>query len=112
MPGESIHVELSRLARGDQPYWRYKGSLTTPRCSDVVEWIVIAEPLVIGLDTFRSMQGAKLDVGFANARHLVGRQVCTKRASQKDLKPNPDGTTTDHEDERTPAILGRYSQVG
>ena len=68
MPGESIHVELSRLARGDQPYRRYKGSLTTPRCSDVVEWIVIAEPLVIGLDTFRSMQGAKLDVGFANAR--------------------------------------------
>ena len=44
------------------------GSLTTPPCSETVEWLVIEEPLVISGKTYEAIQTAKLDVGIANAR--------------------------------------------
>jgi carbonic anhydrase len=34
-------------------YWRYEGSLTTPPCSEVVDWIVLEEPI----------QAAEADIG-------------------------------------------------
>lgn len=65
---EPIEVDLGRLKRNRQRYWRYAGSLTTPPCSETVEWIVMAEPIALSVATFRQLQEDKLDVGFANAR--------------------------------------------
>jgi carbonic anhydrase len=65
---DPIEVDLGRLKRNRQRYWRYAGSLTTPPCSETVEWIVMAEPIVLSVATFRQLQDDKLDVGFANAR--------------------------------------------
>jgi carbonic anhydrase len=63
-----ITVDLDGLRSGYGRHWRYQGSLTTPPCTESVEWVVLAEPLVLGLGTYRQLQNAKLDVGIANAR--------------------------------------------
>ncbi len=67
-PGQPITVNLNQLTRGGNKYWRYQGSLTTPPCSETVEWLVIEEPLVVSKATYDAIQAAKLDVGIANAR--------------------------------------------
>jgi len=39
--------------------YRYQGSLTTPSCSQIIEWIVVKEPLKIGkkqIEAFRSLK--------------------------------------------------------
>ena len=66
--GDPIEVDLGRLKSNDGRFWRYAGSLTTPPCSETVEWIVLAKPLVLSVATFRQLQEDKFDVGFANAR--------------------------------------------
>lgn len=67
-PGKPIAVNLDEHTRDRESYWRYQGSLTTPPCSESVEWVVLKDPLVISENTFRALQSAKLDVGFANSR--------------------------------------------
>lgn len=66
--GAPIELELDSLVRAGQSFWRYQGSLTTPPCSEIVEWAVLREPLIISLDTYRALEEAKLDVGIANSR--------------------------------------------
>ena len=63
-----ITVDLESLRSADQRHWRYRGSLTTPPCTESVEWVVLAEPLTLSLSTYRQVQHDKLDVGIANAR--------------------------------------------
>jgi carbonic anhydrase len=36
--------------------WRYEGSLTTPPCSQTVDWIVLNDPLEVALNDIRSFQ--------------------------------------------------------
>ncbi len=36
-----------RSARGLRPYVHYKGSLTTPPCSEGVDWFVMTSPLKV-----------------------------------------------------------------
>ncbi len=67
-PGQPVNTSIGDLIPGRNHYWRYQGSLTTPPCSETVEWVVVAEPLVVSTATYQSLQEAKLDVGFANNR--------------------------------------------
>jgi len=41
-------VDLAALLPADLDYWSYKGSLTTPPCSEEVDWMVVQQPLEVG----------------------------------------------------------------
>ena len=63
-------------------YYYYEGSLTTPPCSEVVQWFLLRTPLSIPsafLDALRStvtgMEGQSLSTNFRVPQPLNGRQV-------------------------------------
>ena len=66
--GKGIEVDISKLAPIATRFWRYQGSLTTPPCSETVEWIMLAQPLQMSNETYGLWREKKLNVGFANAR--------------------------------------------
>lgn len=48
-PGEAVAVSLdpAALLPARLDYWTYEGSLTTPPCSEIVEWMVARQPLEV-----------------------------------------------------------------
>ena len=40
-------IDLSRLLPAQHTYFHYEGSLTTPPCSETVDWIVLAHPIEV-----------------------------------------------------------------
>ena len=64
-----VSVNLNKLlASHTDELYHYRGSLTTPPCSEIVDWVVLAKPAVISKATYQLVQARKLDVGFANNR--------------------------------------------
>jgi len=63
VPGEERHLEhvsvdIDDLVPMEHHYYRYQGSLTTPPCSEGVEWIVRANPIELAreqIETFRAI---------------------------------------------------------
>lgn len=43
----SVDVDPRELLPGSLDYWLYEGSLTTPPCSENVDWMVLKEPLQV-----------------------------------------------------------------
>jgi len=42
--------DLSRLFPDDKSYYSYGGSLTTPPCTETVQWVIFKEPIVVSLE--------------------------------------------------------------
>ena len=54
------HVELRELLPNDVSFWTYKGSLTTPPCTEGVTWMVLQQPVALTagqLHSFRTVFG-------------------------------------------------------
>jgi carbonic anhydrase len=48
-----VDVDPNGLLPGELDYWTYEGSLTTPPCSEIVDWMVAVQPIEV----------AKTDIG-------------------------------------------------
>ncbi|MBI1204713.1 MAG: carbonate dehydratase [Rhodopseudomonas sp.] len=51
-------VDMTKLLPGKRGYYRYSGSLTTPPCSEVVNWLLLREPITVAkadIDAFAKL---------------------------------------------------------
>jgi carbonic anhydrase len=46
--GADPSIDPNRLLPAGRAYYRYEGSLTTPPCSESVDWFVLADKLEVG----------------------------------------------------------------
>ena len=49
----SFRPIILKKGPGNDGFWHYPGSLTTPPCSEIVQWIVLKEPLKINTKVFQ-----------------------------------------------------------
>lgn len=80
-------------------FYRYKGSLTTPTCNEVVTWTVFSNPIGISstqMAKFRELlddEGHKLVDNYRPVQPLNGRQVSSGRTTQYWSYGGSEGTT-------------------
>jgi carbonic anhydrase len=58
--GRQVAINPLFLLPQDRSYFRYQGSLTTPPCTEGVDWFVMAEPVEVDadlIDRFRQVMG-------------------------------------------------------
>lgn len=72
--------DLNDIFRGD--YYRYKGSLTTPPCSEVVEWFVMANPAPLSPSEYQYFQAIFPNPSnFRPIQPLNGRNILQSRTA-------------------------------
>lgn len=54
-------VILSDYLPADRDYYYYQGSLTTPPCSETVQWFVLKRPVYVNDDFIRTLKNTKKD---------------------------------------------------
>ena len=75
-------VRYSDLLPSDLSYYQYPGSLTTPDCSEVVQWFLLSETVSVPrayLEQLREVEqnekGEPLTTNYRDTQDLAGRQV-------------------------------------
>lgn len=85
---EHKHIEASAVygdllsSRCDPDYYYYHGSLTTPKCNEIVQWVLLRQPLHVPKEFFITLRhqvqdshGHQLKKNFRNTQALNGRKV-------------------------------------
>ncbi len=69
----TVNVKVKELIEGmsSRSFYHYAGSLTTPPCSEIVNWIVFAEPQYVSADTLEFMK-EHLGESYRNTQPLNG----------------------------------------
>jgi carbonic anhydrase len=95
--GDQVDMNLALQGMNLQHYWQYDGGLTTPPCSEAVDWHVLMEKRSLSqsqLDTIREKTG--VDGGnFRRPQNLNDRQVlgCVGGQGGSDLEQESDGAS-------------------
>jgi len=92
--------DLNVFVPSTRTSYRYRGSSTTPPCTEGVRWILLTEPLELSKDQIERIQLALRDIndGFDNARPLLsrnGRQILTDARRRSDDDDDDDGDDDD-----------------
>lgn len=74
---KDIHhqIDLSSLFLEDKNYYSYGGSLTTPPCSENINWIVFKQPFVLSVDEVLKLKNNMPINNYRNEQPLNGRMV-------------------------------------
>jgi carbonic anhydrase len=80
---EGLELDLDSLVPVGSPYYRYLGSLTTPPCSEGVEWFVRTEPLSLSAGQIAEFK-AIFDGNRRPTQPLNGRNVTQEEAAYVD----------------------------
>ncbi len=74
---KDIHqkIDLSSLFLEDKPYYSYKGSLTTPPCTENVNWIVFKEPIILSVEEVLKLKNNMPINNYRNEQPLNDRVV-------------------------------------
>lgn len=74
---KDIHqnIDLSSLFLEDKHYYSYSGSLTTPPCSESVNWIVFKEPIVLSVEEVIKLRDNMPLNNYRNEQPVNGRKV-------------------------------------
>ena len=75
-------VDLSLLLPESLDYFSYVGSLTTPPCSEEVNWIVFRDPIILSLEEVEKLQDNMPVNNFREEQPLNGRLVYLNEMGQ------------------------------
>jgi carbonic anhydrase len=52
---ETVHIDITQLLPASRSYYTFPGSLTTPPCSENVNWFVLKQPVTISGDEIETV---------------------------------------------------------
>lgn len=70
-----VNCDLNQLLPDDRTFYSYTGSLTTPPCTEGVEWIVFKEPIVLSVDEVEKLRENMPLNNYRDQQPLNGRVV-------------------------------------
>lgn len=74
VPPRTVVLDLRRLLPQDLAHYTYRGSLTTPPCSEVVRWLVLREPMTMSIAQIEAFRALFPD-NYRPVQDLAGRVI-------------------------------------
>ncbi len=53
---DDVKLDLAAMLPADKTYYSFAGSLTTPPCSEGVNWMVLKNPVTLGAEQIKSFR--------------------------------------------------------
>ena len=82
---ENVKIDVNRLIPDEKTSFRYVGSLTTPPCSEQVQWIILTQPIQFSANQISGFQKV-IHGNNRPVQRLHGRTVASDRMAAKDQR--------------------------